>query len=99
MNNRTALFVSAPSPHLYWIPSSVCSCATLTDTRHPPCGRPCSLASRQGAASGVRVNSVSPGHVETPIYGEMPRETLVAVTGTTQLIARPIKPEEVRHVP
>ncbi|CAN0377505.1 unnamed protein product, partial [Ectocarpus sp. 12 AP-2014] len=40
-------------------------------------------AAIEGAASGVRVNSVSPGHVETPIYGEMPRETLVAVTETT----------------
>ncbi|CAM9415679.1 unnamed protein product [Ectocarpus fasciculatus] len=56
-------------------------------------------AAIEGAASGVRVNSVSPGHVETPIYGEMLRETLVDVTGTTQLIARPIKPEQVRHVP
>ncbi|CAM9891665.1 unnamed protein product [Ectocarpus sp. 6 AP-2014] len=55
-------------------------------------------AAIEGAASGVRVNSVSPGHVETPIYGEMPRETLVAVTGTTQLIARPIKPEEIANV-
>lgn len=51
----------------------------------------------QGAASGVRVNSVVPGHVETPIYGDMPRDMLVGVTGTTQLIARPIEPEEVRR--
>lgn len=50
----------------------------------------------QGAASGVRVNSVIPGHVETPIYGETPVEALVGVTGTTQLIPRLIQPEEVR---
>ncbi len=52
----------------------------------------------QGAASGVRVNSVVPGHVETPIYGEMPRDMLVGITGTTQLFGRPIESEEVRYV-
>lgn len=51
----------------------------------------------QGAASGVRVNSVSPGHVETPIYGDMPVEMLTAISKTTQLIGRPIQPDEVRY--
>ncbi|CAN0123925.1 unnamed protein product, partial [Scytosiphon promiscuus] len=40
-------------------------------------------AAMEGAASGVRVNSVAPGHVETPMYGEMPIEMLQAVTGIT----------------
>ena len=53
----------------------------------------------QGAASGVRVNSVSPGHVETPIYGDMPLEMLTNVTKTTQLIGRPIQSDEVIFEP
>ncbi|CAN0472920.1 unnamed protein product, partial [Ectocarpus sp. 12 AP-2014] len=36
-------------------------------------------AAIEGAASGVRVNSVLPGHVETPGYGDMPVETLAAI--------------------
>eukprot|EP00752_Nemacystus_decipiens_P011780 g10452.t1 len=52
----------------------------------------------EGAGSSVRVNSVVPGHVETPIYGEMPRDMLVGVTGTTQLIARPIQSQEIAKV-
>eukprot|EP00752_Nemacystus_decipiens_P011786 g10457.t1 len=55
-------------------------------------------AAIEGAASGVRVNSVVAGHVETPIYGDVPREALVAVSGTTQLIANLIQPEEVAKV-
>eukprot|EP00752_Nemacystus_decipiens_P011774 g10447.t1 len=55
-------------------------------------------AAIEGAASGVRVNSVAPGHVETPIYGEIPHDTLVGITGTTQLIARPIQSEEIAKV-
>ena len=65
----------------------------------PLCVTAACSCNRQGAASGVRVNSVVAGHVETPIYGETPREALVAVTGTTQLIARLIQPEEVGKNP
>ena len=50
----------------------------------------------QGAESGVRVNSIAPGHVQTPTYGDMPYEGLVEITKTTQLIGRPTQPEEVR---
>lgn len=52
---------------------------------------------RQGAASGVRVNSVVPGIVETPIYSGFPRDVLVDLAGATQVIGRPIQPEEVRN--
>ncbi|CAM9874746.1 unnamed protein product [Ectocarpus sp. 13 AM-2016] len=55
-------------------------------------------AAIEGAASGVRVNSVLPGHVETPGYGDMPVETLAAITKTDQLIAMPIQPEEIAKV-
>ncbi|CBJ26531.1 oxidoreductase, short chain dehydrogenase/reductase family protein [Ectocarpus siliculosus] len=41
-----------------------------------------------GAASGVRVNSFAPGLVETPIFGGMPLDTLVAFAGATQLVPR-----------
>lgn len=51
----------------------------------------------QGAASGVRVNSVALGHVETPIYGGLPLEMLQGITKSTQLIGRPIQPEEVKR--
>lgn len=37
------------------------------------------------------------GQVETPIFGEMSREAVVAITGKTSLIARLIQPEEVRQ--
>lgn len=50
----------------------------------------------KGAASGVRVNSIVPGIVETPLAGEVPHDILAGMTGMTQLIARPIQPEEVR---
>lgn len=52
--------------------------------------------STQGAPFGVRVNSVAPGHVETPIYGDTTHEELTAMTKITQLIGRPIQSEEVR---
>eukprot|EP00903_Cladosiphon_okamuranus_P015721 g14511.t1 len=55
-------------------------------------------AAIEGAASSVRVNSVAPGHVETPIYGELPHDALVGITGITQLIARPIQSEEIAKV-
>ncbi|CAN0457316.1 unnamed protein product, partial [Scytosiphon promiscuus] len=51
----------------------------------------------QGAASGVRVNSVALGHVETPIYGDLPLEMLQGIVKSTQLIGRPIQPEEVKR--
>ena len=34
------------------------------------------------AASGLRLNSVEPGHVETPIYGDMPLGMLTSVIKT-----------------
>ncbi|CBN74952.1 short-chain dehydrogenase/reductase SDR [Ectocarpus siliculosus] len=40
-------------------------------------------AAIEGAASGVRVNSVARGLVKTPIFGDMPDETLVAFAGAT----------------
>ena len=53
----------------------------------------------QGSASGVRVNSIAPGVVETSLVGEVPHDQLVGMTGATQLIGRPIQPEEVRLNP
>lgn len=49
----------------------------------------------QGSASGVRVNSVLPGLVETPIL-EAPHDTMVSMAEKLHLIPRPIQPEEVR---
>ena len=46
----------------------------------------------------MRVNSVVAGQVETPIFGEMSREAVVAITGKTSLIVRLIQPEEVRQL-
>eukprot|EP00903_Cladosiphon_okamuranus_P008986 g8596.t1 len=54
-------------------------------------------AAIEGAASGVRVNSVAPGITETPMV-EAPPEALVTVTETTHLIGRPVQPEEVAKV-
>lgn len=50
----------------------------------------------KGSPTGVRVNSVAPGHVETPIYGGMPVEMLEGMTKTSQLLGRPIQADEVR---
>eukprot|EP00904_Undaria_pinnatifida_P012047 jgi/Undpi1/7973/HiC_scaffold_24.g10445.m1 len=55
-------------------------------------------AAVEGAASGVRVNSVAPGHVETPIYEGMPTEMLNEVAKANHLIGRPIQPDEIAKV-
>eukprot|EP00903_Cladosiphon_okamuranus_P014875 g13774.t1 len=52
----------------------------------------------EGAASGVRVNSVVPGYVETPITDDIPQDRLVALVKMSHLIQRPIQPEEVAKV-
>lgn len=52
----------------------------------------------QGAASGVRVNSVIPGIVHTDIV-DVPLDEKIAMTGKTQLIERLVKPEEVSCTP
>lgn len=50
----------------------------------------------QGAESNVRVNAVAPGHVTTPIYGDVPDEALAGMSKANHIIERPLKPEEVR---
>ncbi|CAN0276227.1 unnamed protein product [Ascophyllum nodosum] len=55
-------------------------------------------AAIEGGPSGVRVNSVAPGHVATPIYGPMTHDQLTELTKTTQIIGRPIEPEEIAKV-
>lgn len=49
----------------------------------------------QGAEFGVRVNSVAPGHVDTPMVAAAPREDLIRSIEGTQLIGRIMQPEEV----
>ena len=56
-----------------------------------------SLFRFQAAASGVCINSVAPGHVERPIYGDMPLEMLTGVAKTTQLIRRPNQSDDVGY--
>ena len=50
----------------------------------------------QGAEFGVRVNSVSPGAVDTPILEVVPREQLLPVVAAAQLMPGITQPEEVR---
>lgn len=45
--------------------------------------------------AGIRVNSVNPGVVHTPIYGEMPKDDVAAFGTNTQLVNRAGQPEEV----
>ncbi len=43
------------------------------------------IAAREGAASGIRVNSIAPGGVETPIWASLPSfQALVTSTGSEQ---------------
>ncbi|CAN0491726.1 unnamed protein product, partial [Scytosiphon promiscuus] len=49
----------------------------------------------QGAEFGVRVNSISPGGVDTPILEAVPRDHLLNMVAASQLMPRIIQPEEV----
>lgn len=49
----------------------------------------------QGAEVGVRVNSVAPGPVDTPLLGGVTREHLAKIAEAAQLIGRVTQPEEV----
>ncbi|CAM9432660.1 unnamed protein product [Laminaria digitata] len=53
-------------------------------------------AAVEGAEVGVRVNSVAPGPVDTPILEVVPREKLLQLVEASQLMARITQPEEVR---
>lgn len=50
----------------------------------------------QGAEFGVRVNSVAPGPVDTPLLTTVPREQLDTMVDNLQLAGRVSQPEEVR---
>eukprot|EP00904_Undaria_pinnatifida_P012052 jgi/Undpi1/7978/HiC_scaffold_24.g10450.m1 len=52
-------------------------------------------AAIEGAEVGVRVNSVAPGPVDTPLLGGVTREHLAKVAEAAQLIGRVTQPEEV----
>lgn len=65
----------------------------MTETTFPPL-----LLAGQAAASGVRVNAVAPGQVETSLV-PIPRDAMLAMTDANHLIKRPIQPEEVRCSP
>ncbi|CAM9188291.1 unnamed protein product [Sphacelaria rigidula] len=52
-------------------------------------------AAMEGAESNVRVNAVAPGHVTTPIYGDVPDEALAGMSKANHIIERPLKPEEI----
>eukprot|EP00904_Undaria_pinnatifida_P012051 jgi/Undpi1/7977/HiC_scaffold_24.g10449.m1 len=55
-------------------------------------------AAIEGAEFGVRVNSVAPGHVDTPIVAPVPREELMRNIEASQLIGRLMQPEEIAKV-
>ena len=50
----------------------------------------------QGGPSGVRVNSIAPGLIDTPMVSDMTPEIKEYIVKNHQLIDRMIKPEEVK---
>jgi NAD(P)-dependent dehydrogenase (short-subunit alcohol dehydrogenase family) len=51
-------------------------------------------AARESAAAGVRVNAITPGPVDTPLWDQMPSDFRARILATIPL-ARPGQPEEV----